>query len=595
MEEAVVESTLLQSLTTTFPPTSTFSSLYSLEKRINISPRQSRAVYLARRKDDGTAVVVKVLSKVHPRPLSSAEVSLLRREPAIQAFCTSSFPAGCVELVDFFESPSKLYLVMEHMEGGDMLTYLSSLPDGSFTEDSARVLFAAIVQSVAWLHARGICHRDIKPSNVLLSLDGKPKIGDFGLATFISSGMTTPVGTRAFAAPEVFPSASASASASANKTPIPPPRSPHDSFPPPDFRQIPLPSERVYSESIDVFSLGVMLYIMVFGIVPQTPILSFPPSPVSQHLKDLVLSLVNPDPDARPSAAEILSSPWLSNLDPPPSHPPTPTTTTTPSPMITIEPPTSPSPAPSPPDPSPGGNMGDEDSPLASTAVLRATAFATVHSQVATAVAHARPEPGGYSLRISGWPTAFRPLPTVLFLFSFAAIPHFLYVNAGESKSIELRYFSITLSREDAIDRFVGRQVERLYDSVGDPPESLAIVDELYACVKDAEDALAGALESGVDDRHALDVVSSLYQTVEAYLPADIMSMPSAGESISDDMLEELRSRITVADVRLFAFVDFVRSSPLVSSIFGIRLSLPPSLAHLHAVMDPLFVTKPRL
>lgn len=73
---------------------------------------------------------------------------------------------GIVRLVDVFETDRMLYLVMELMEGGDMLDY--TLSKGSLSEPETKFFFLQIMRTVAYLHKQNISHRDLKPDNILL-------------------------------------------------------------------------------------------------------------------------------------------------------------------------------------------------------------------------------------------------------------------------------------------------------------------------------------------------------------------------------------------------------------------------------------------
>jgi serine/threonine-protein kinase len=97
------------------------------------------------------------------------------------------------------------YTVLEYVDGGDLG---QKLRDGPFPPEAAARLMAALARAVDYAHSLGILHRDLKPSNILLTLDGTPKIGDFGLAKLMGereAGITSPgtfMGTPSYMAPE---------------------------------------------------------------------------------------------------------------------------------------------------------------------------------------------------------------------------------------------------------------------------------------------------------------------------------------------------------------------------------------------------------
>lgn len=97
------------------------------------------------------------------------------------------------------------YLVLEYMEGGDMLSLCSKAP---FNLSEALFYFEQVAEALAYAHSQGVIHRDIKPKNLLLSADYKTvKIGDFGVAKISHSSnlQITRVGAEAYAPPEHHP------------------------------------------------------------------------------------------------------------------------------------------------------------------------------------------------------------------------------------------------------------------------------------------------------------------------------------------------------------------------------------------------------
>src|SRR5262245_31524573 len=96
------------------------------------------------------------------------------------------------------------FLELEYLPGGS----LADTPDGTPRPASeAARLIEPVARAVAEAHRLGIVHRDLKPSNILLTADGEPKVGDFGLARSIHSDvrLTDPgqvIGTPCYMAPE---------------------------------------------------------------------------------------------------------------------------------------------------------------------------------------------------------------------------------------------------------------------------------------------------------------------------------------------------------------------------------------------------------
>ena len=199
-------------------------------------------------------------------------------------------------IVNFFEcyqNKSELFIVMEYCPGGDLVTLVER---GRLVEESVcRRLFWQAATAVNYLHHFGICHRDVKLENFLLT-DPDPakadlKLIDFGFACrFRQSEMKTPVGTTMYIAPEVF--------------------------------------EQKYDQACDLWSLGVMLYILVTGKPlfcghkPQqvyeaikTRDLDFVRDRALAHVsadcKKLLGGLLQRDPRKRYSFSDVFRSSWF--------------------------------------------------------------------------------------------------------------------------------------------------------------------------------------------------------------------------------------------------------------------------------------------
>ncbi|XP_010788130.1 serine/threonine-protein kinase ULK1 isoform X3 [Notothenia coriiceps] len=118
-----------------------------------------------------------------------------------------------VALLDFQETASSVYLVMEYCNGGDLADYLHS--KGTLSEDTIRVFLQQIAGAMRVLHGKGIIHRDLKPQNILLSYPAGRKshsnntcikIADFGFARYLQNNMmaATLCGSPMYMAPEVI-------------------------------------------------------------------------------------------------------------------------------------------------------------------------------------------------------------------------------------------------------------------------------------------------------------------------------------------------------------------------------------------------------
>ena len=109
-----------------------------------------------------------------------------------------------VKLHFAFQTPAKVYLVMDFVNGGELFFHLKR--EGRFSEDRVRFYAAECVLALEHLHSRGIIYRDLKPENILLDAEGHVKLTDFGLSkTGIKGDQTsTFCGTPEYLAPEVI-------------------------------------------------------------------------------------------------------------------------------------------------------------------------------------------------------------------------------------------------------------------------------------------------------------------------------------------------------------------------------------------------------
>ena len=227
-----------------------------------------------------------------------------------------------------------IYIVLDFCDSGDLLKDM--LDYGGYTEADAKAVFRKILSAVAYLHSQGIVHRDLKPENVLLHSPPQAgvgmvqsrrsqmgiKVADFGLSRVVGDSttrFTTVCGTPAYIAPEVLV-------AQQSQHPL----TSHQSAEGSDASASPGRGDvNGYSFSVDMWSLGVVLYTMLasenpfagtsdFGLLSaaRKGLTTFSPpaawAKVSPDTKRVVQMLLNVDASLRPSAASLLESPWLS-------------------------------------------------------------------------------------------------------------------------------------------------------------------------------------------------------------------------------------------------------------------------------------------
>jgi serine/threonine protein kinase len=241
-----------------------------------------------KRRSDNKYFALKVINK---KNLEKDDLAILESEVSIMRIINHK---NIVHLYDVFDSKSKMCLVLDLLEGGELFDRI--IEKGHLTEKLAADAFSQILSSLNFLHEKFIVHRDLKPENLLFETkdDNSPiKLIDFGLAGSCKSGpLKTPCGTPNYVAPEIL-------------------------------------RKQPYATQADMWSAGVILYIILCGFPPfydENDDLSRlykkikradyeMPSPywdpVSNGAKDLVKRLLQPDPKKRLSARQALQHEWL--------------------------------------------------------------------------------------------------------------------------------------------------------------------------------------------------------------------------------------------------------------------------------------------
>jgi 5'-AMP-activated protein kinase catalytic alpha subunit len=193
-----------------------------------------------------------------------------------------------VKLYEAFESPTELYLVLEFIDGLDLQRFLTA--HGALEEPLARRIFGQVVKAVKHAHSLCIAHRNIQVDNVLLSADlSMVKLCGFSICCSVDRGSRVKdfSGAPNYLAPEVLVKCE------------------HSPF------------------MADMWSLGVLLYAMLHGVLPfpaydphtlQRSVLTGEVAlsrSLSDDARDLITRLLELMPQRRPRTSQVLTHPWL--------------------------------------------------------------------------------------------------------------------------------------------------------------------------------------------------------------------------------------------------------------------------------------------
>lgn len=263
--------------------------------------------YFISKKVLGLGISGKVLSCTSKTNQRSFALKTLRDSPKARREIDLHWRAcqGCqyiVQIVDVYENTINnqkvLLVVMECMEGGELFAKISERQT-PFTEQEVAKIMHQICSAVKHLHSQSIAHRDLKPENLLLTEQNDVisiiKLTDFGFAKEVNLGLVTPCYTPYYVAPEVLGSVK-------------------------------------YDISCDIWSLGVIMYILCCGYPPFYSTHGQPISPgmkrrikagefafpenewsrVSNDAKNLIKGMLETIPEKRFTIDEIMRSNWIS-------------------------------------------------------------------------------------------------------------------------------------------------------------------------------------------------------------------------------------------------------------------------------------------
>jgi calcium-dependent protein kinase len=244
-------------------------------------------------KKTGEKVAIKIMKK---SSMDSSDLELVRTEIETLKICQHP---NIIRLYNVFENADYLYIIMEYCSGGDLFSYLENR-NFRLSEKRASTIIHKMSTAVYYMHSFGVVHRDLKPENVLMTSDddeGDIRILDFGLSKILGPYETCdePYGTLTYCAPEII-------------------------------------VDEPYSKPVDLWSLGIMTYLMVSGKLPfnsedeneiarqvvydepdyiRNPIWKI----ITPECKDFIQRLLEKDQNKRMNIKQVLEHKWIKMYD----------------------------------------------------------------------------------------------------------------------------------------------------------------------------------------------------------------------------------------------------------------------------------------
>jgi Ca2+-binding EF-hand superfamily protein len=244
-------------------------------------------------KQTGQKVAIKIMKK---STMDSSDLELVRTEIEILKICQHP---NIIRLYNVFENAEYMYIIMEYCSGGDLFSYLEKR-NFILPEKRACNIIHKMATAVYYMHSFGVAHRDLKPENVLMTSteeDSDIRILDFGLSKILGpyEKCDEPYGTLTYCAPEII-------------------------------------VDEPYSKAVDLWSLGIMTYLMVSGKLPfnaedeneiaRQVVYEEPDytrnniwKEISPECQDFVKRLLQKDQNKRMTIKEALEHKWIKKFD----------------------------------------------------------------------------------------------------------------------------------------------------------------------------------------------------------------------------------------------------------------------------------------
>ena len=265
--------------------------IYDVKKKLGCG--KFGLVKLGIEKKTGQKVAIKIMKK---SSMDSSDLELVRTEIEILKICQHP---NIIRLYNVFENADYMYIIMEYCSGGDLFSYLENR-HFRIPEERASTLIHKMSTAVYYMHSFGVAHRDLKPENVLMTSDEEDsdiRILDFGLSKILGpyEKCDEPYGTLTYCAPEII-------------------------------------IDEPYSKAVDLWSLGIMTYLMVSGKLPfnsedeneiarqvvydepdyiKNPVWKT----ITPECKDFIKRLLEKDQYKRMKIKELLEHKWIKMYD----------------------------------------------------------------------------------------------------------------------------------------------------------------------------------------------------------------------------------------------------------------------------------------